>query len=289
MAPTSALLARPEALPTATAVRRQRASAALVLSPADTLAGDLALVDAAHPVGEAARRVRLAAPFEDQPQALLARHAAAALRDAVEAAGAEGRVALASGFRPAARQRELWDEAVAAQGELEASRHVARPGASEHECGLAADLCRRWPVTGELRLGFSRRGVCQRLREELPRHGFVERYPEGKEGVTGIAAEPWHFRYVGAPHAQAMARLGLTLEEWLALLAAEAPPQRPLAVDEGGGVTPCGRHAAPAGSWLVASVEVRGAFALSLPHPRGAAFARVSGTGTGAVVITWPA
>ena len=46
--------------------------------------------------------------------------------------------------------------------------------------------------------------------------GFIERYPKGKERITGIAHEPWHFRYVGTPHSERMAGLGLTLEEYLA-------------------------------------------------------------------------
>lgn len=45
-------------------------------------------------------------------------------------------------------------------------------------------------------------------------YGFIERYQRGKEEVTGISAEPWHFRYVGAPHAQLMETNGLCLEEY---------------------------------------------------------------------------
>ena len=58
-------------------------------------------------------------------------------------------------------------------------------------------------------------GICQRFRELAPLYGFIERYPANKEAVTGIAHEPWHFRYVGRPHAQRMTDLGLTLEEYL--------------------------------------------------------------------------
>ena len=46
-------------------------------------------------------------------------------------------------------------------------------------------------------------------------YGFIERYPEGKEDITGIAAEPWHFRYVGLPHAAIMKLHGFCLEEYL--------------------------------------------------------------------------
>ncbi|TCS74395.1 D-alanyl-D-alanine carboxypeptidase-like protein [Muricomes intestini] len=52
----------------------------------------------------------------------------------------------------------------------------------------------------------------------FPDNPFIERYPNGKEAITGIAHEPWHFRYVGAPHAAIMTELGLTLEEYHAFL-----------------------------------------------------------------------
>ena len=57
-------------------------------------------------------------------------------------------------------------------------------------------------------------GVCGRFRRLAARYGFIERYQRGKEEVTGISAEPWHFRYVGAPHAQLMETNGLCLEEY---------------------------------------------------------------------------
>ena len=274
------------ALPAAARARRTSAST-LVIAPEDTLVGELILVDRTHPVSEAARRVRLAAPLETQPDVLLAKPAAAALRQALGELGLERRVGAVSGFRTREVQQKLW-ERMTTPGENGAPR-VAEPGSSEHEAGLAVDLCRLWPLSGHLRLGFPRTGVCQRLREALPRFGFVERYPEGREDVTGIAAEPWHFRYVGTPHALAMTRLELTLEEWLRLLAREAPLARPLAISDTGEVTPCPRHGAPVGSTLVAYAPVEGAYAVSLPHARGAAFARVSGTNEGGVVVTWPA
>lgn len=65
------------------------------------------------------------------------------------------------------------------------------------------------------RPAFPYEGVCQMFRERAAEFGFVERYPAGKEPITGIAHEPWHFRYVSPPHARAMVRRGLVLEEYL--------------------------------------------------------------------------
>ena len=61
---------------------------------------------------------------------------------------------------------------------------------------------------------FPETGICGTFRRRGARFGFVERYPRDKEAVTGIGYEPWHFRYVGAPHAAIMRDNGLTLEEY---------------------------------------------------------------------------
>lgn len=47
------------------------------------------------------------------------------------------------------------------------------------------------------------------------RYGFVQRYPENKSNLTGIAYEPWHFRYVGQKAAAEMKAKGQCLEEYL--------------------------------------------------------------------------
>ena len=92
---------------------------------------------------------------------------------------------------------------------------VAVPGHSEHETGLAIDLGLKLDVIDFIRPEFPYEGICQTFRKLAPRYGFVERYPKGKEAVTGIGQEPWHFRYVGAPHAEIMTEKGMVLEEYI--------------------------------------------------------------------------
>ena len=53
------------------------------------------------------------------------------------------------------------------------------------------------------------------FRKEASNYGFIERYSKGKEHITGIAHEPWHFRYVGCPHSKIMSETSMTLEEYL--------------------------------------------------------------------------
>ena len=69
-----------------------------------------------------------------------------------------------------------------------------------------------------LRPDFPYQGICQDFRREMARFGLIQRYPAGKEAVTGIGHEPWHFRYVGTPHAAIMAEKDWTLEEYIAWL-----------------------------------------------------------------------
>lgn len=84
-----------------------------------------------------------------------------------------------------------------------------KPGCSEHETGLAFDVTVRRD-SGD----FSDTPHCQWLLSHCYEYGFIQRYPEGKESVTGISYEPWHYRYVGEKAAYAIYRAGCTLEEY---------------------------------------------------------------------------
>lgn len=89
---------------------------------------------------------------------------------------------------------------------------AAQIGCSEHEAGFALDVYAPY-FAGE---GFLKSPAGRLVGEICADYGFVIRYPQGKENVTGIAYEPWHLRYVGTPHAALMTDAGLTLEEYLA-------------------------------------------------------------------------
>ncbi len=143
-----------------------------------------------------------------------------------EAAGALGRImeqldgwqflVPVSGWRSHAEQKKIYEDSLRDNGPVFTAQFVALPGYSEHQTGLAIDLGLLQPEIDFICPTFSDAKICQRFRDLAPAYGFVERYPAGKEHITGIAHEPWHFRYVGVPHAEEMARRGLTLEEYLA-------------------------------------------------------------------------
>lgn len=147
---------------------------------------------------------------------------AGALADMIKAARDDGvYLYVASPYRDLKRQTYVFDKKVA---ELEAEGYdhekaselaaetVAPPGTSEHQIGLAFDfVCdRHW----KLDEAFAYTAGGRWLAEHGPEHGFILRYPRGKEDITMIEFEPWHYRYVGVDAAMEMKRLGLTLEEY---------------------------------------------------------------------------
>lgn len=93
---------------------------------------------------------------------------------------------------------------------------VQTPGHSEHHTGLAVDLQPAKALEGVFGDALNREKEF--MEKNAWRFGFIQRYPEGKQSVTGIAFEYWHFRYVGRPHAEYMYEHDLVLEEYLDLI-----------------------------------------------------------------------
>lgn len=96
-------------------------------------------------------------------------------------------------------------------------KEVQLPGYSEHNAGLAADIMSDEYVDMNDD-GFKNTEAYKWLREHAADYGFILRYPEGKESITAIQYEPWHFRYVGLPHAYYIMQNGLCLEEYIDLV-----------------------------------------------------------------------
>lgn len=92
------------------------------------------------------------------------------------------------------------------------SQVITIPGCSEHEVGLALDITS--DTYEPLKQGFAETAEGMWLEEHSCEYGFVLRYPSGKEYITGIQFEPWHFRYVGREAAMIMKEENLCLEEF---------------------------------------------------------------------------
>ncbi len=126
-------------------------------------------------------------------------------------------IELDSTYRSVKRQQEIWDEFEAERGLEYAQKYVAVPGYSEHHTGLAIDICIekdgvRIDDNDDM---IAEKEIFAKIHAKLADHGFILRYLEGKDDITGYAYEPWHFRYVGVDAAKEIAGKGLTLEEYL--------------------------------------------------------------------------
>lgn len=190
--------------------------------------GLLILVNAEHPIQHMERPVL--APAVPGSDILLDTRAAAMLSGLISRLGAAGEIVPVSGWRSAEEQQEIWDGSMLENGAEFTRKYVALPGCSEHQTGLAIDLALRADSIDFIRPEFPYDGICGRFRALAADYGFVERYQSGKEDITGIAAEPWHFRYVGRPHARIMCDMGLCLEEYVEYLRSYPYPERLLEV-----------------------------------------------------------
>jgi len=126
--------------------------------------------------------------------------------DAARTAGI-GSLFISSGYRDYAEQEQTYDDAAD-------KSYVQPPGHSEHETGLAADIM----AVGFTGNTFAVSAPGKWLADNSWKYGFILRYPQGKQDITGIAYEPWHFRYVGLPHAYYCHENNLCLEEYLRFL-----------------------------------------------------------------------
>ena len=146
--------------------------------------------------------------------------AAGAMKQMLED-GKQYKLLVFSAFRPYSSQTRLFNNAVNAllnqgysrpKAEELASQSTARPGTSGHQTGLAADI---WSKDHQWYDGFENTEAFKWMYENCAKYGFILRYPKGKESITGVKFEPWHYRYVGVEHATIIMQNNWTLEEYL--------------------------------------------------------------------------
>ncbi|MBF1091188.1 MAG: M15 family metallopeptidase [Solobacterium sp.] len=144
----------------------------------------------------------------------LRREAATALTNMFEAARKDNiNLYLVSGYRSYEQQLELYNTYVATDGKALADQYDAIPGACEHQLGLAVDLSddnRNHDIDDS----FESTAAYQWLLKHSYEYGYIFRFPRGKETITGIAYNPWSFRYIGVEEAKKVYDSGLTLEEF---------------------------------------------------------------------------
>ena len=148
--------------------------------------GTLYLVNRAHPLPEEPAAEDLASVRSGQTEVRLHQRAKVMLDQLLAAVDGAGTIIPVSGYRPQTEQQAIWDDTLAEHGSAFTETYVARPGCSEHQTGLAIDLGENGPEVDFLCPAF-----------------------------PDIGYEPWHFRYVGWPHAKLMEERHLVLEEYL--------------------------------------------------------------------------
>ncbi|WP_058308285.1 M15 family metallopeptidase [Gracilibacillus massiliensis] len=154
---------------------------------------------------------------EGDPKRLLRQVAANALEELFQAAETDGLDLVAvSGYRSYQRQKQIYENNVATKGQEHADKFSAKPGTSEHQTGLAMDVASA-ALVAVLEQSFIETDEGKWLEENAHKHGFIIRYPEGKEDITGYSYEPWHLRYVGEDMATEIYQAQTTLEEYFGL------------------------------------------------------------------------
>lgn len=142
--------------------------------------------------------------------------AAQAMSNMIAAANAEGVYpVVTTAYRDYAFQETLYNGYVESDGVEAADTYSSRPGYSDHQTGLAADIsCESNGYS--LNTEFENTAEGQWLAQHAHEYGFVMRYPNGKEAVTGYTYEPWHFRYIGVEEATNLYNSdpNMTMEEY---------------------------------------------------------------------------
>lgn len=138
---------------------------------------------------------------------------AKALATMTAAARAQGvTIVVRSGYRSYGTQAASYNRALKTQPQN--INFYAPPGASEHQTGLAVDL---WDGRVWYR-PMANTATGKWLHKHAHEYGFILRFPEGKQSITGVPYEPWHFRYIGVKDAMHFDKTNrLTLEEYLGL------------------------------------------------------------------------
>ena len=117
-----------------------------------------------------------------------------------------------SGYRSEESQKNIYNNYENSRGIEYADSIAARPSYSEHQTGLALDIL----VPGVKAADFQSTQSYQWLITNAHKYGFILRYPEGKENITGYTYESWHYRYLGEEIATAVYNEGITYDEYYA-------------------------------------------------------------------------
>lgn len=187
----------------------------LFLPSAKIHTGELILINQAYPLYPEYIGCPGLIPLNAAENILLNNTAASALEKLIGDIGGQNDIIPVSGYRTKEEQHEIYSDSLKTNGADFTRKYVALPGHSEHQTGLAIDLGVKKENIDFIRPDFPDTGVCGRFKQLAAHYGFIQRYTALKESVTGINAEPWHFRYTGFPHSAVIAANNMALEEYI--------------------------------------------------------------------------
>lgn len=141
---------------------------------------------------------------------------------------------IACAYRSRDTQKELYDAEIDSDPEAGVNL-VAPPGYSDHQTGYVFDID-RYNATDKSGIAFDGTGNDAWFLENCANYGFIVRYPEDKVDITEYYYEPWHYRYVGIPHAIYMKQNNLCFEEYIEQIK-ENTKDNPLTVSSADGTT----------------------------------------------------
>lgn len=183
--------------------------------------GHLVLINRENPIRHTISSCRLV-PLSSIPSIhtlrddmLLERTCLRQLADLLEACEGINDIIAVSGYRTKLEQENIYASSLADNGAEYTARYVAWPDRSEHQTGLAIDVGKLNKNVDFIAPAFPDTDVYKSFKQLAASFGFIQRYKEGKESITHISCEPWHFRYIGCPHAEIMEQNDWCLEEYI--------------------------------------------------------------------------
>ncbi|MHB8065133.1 MAG: M15 family metallopeptidase [Ruminiclostridium sp.] len=186
------------------------------LNKRDIHKGNLILVNKKFPLFQHNKNDVNFVPASDiNSEILLAAIAANMFEQLMKTCNVGNQIVPISGYRTLTEQEQIFSDSMRENGEEFTLKFVALPNQSEHQTGLAIDVAENMENIDFICPSFPYDGICQKFRMKAASYGFIERYPKGKEEITGISHEPWHFRYVGYPHSEIIQKNNFTLEEYI--------------------------------------------------------------------------
>ena len=124
------------------------------------------------------------------------------------------KIDIMSGYRTYEYQDNLYNKSLQEKGYADTFRSIAKPGCSEHQTGLAIDICIYHDGKCYIEHEIENTAELSWLKNNCAQYGFILRYPKEKEDITGYNYEPWHYRFVGVELATKLYEEDITLEEY---------------------------------------------------------------------------